>query len=674
MTETKKNNIFSKVIAGIVCIVGMAMFLGSGVGMMVLANMDLFDVSGEKIESRIDGIIAQNDLLRLLEDVSSGRDNDLRFNAELISPNLQFRIVAVSNYNDPYSVSDTNAGTSVDSEPEIVYETDNFSGLEEDFVYGHDGYYYGTVHGSLWDILMNRSYCYGDDTPNGKGYYAFYEVVDDLDYSNREDDLYCQAHELAGLIASLTRAAAVIFVIGGILLVAGIVAMIRVSGSDIHGVHKIPYIFVPLALACLGVLIGACIAALFYLRMDLATNVTLVAFAVTVFSVFAAMCIYNTITRIKAGVFWRYTLLGYIGRGISRISLITGSNSSMTLKLLIGMGVLALVQIAGLWVFYNDISAGIVCFFFYKLISAALVIYLAVQAKKVRDGMKRVASGNLSEPVDTKGMLADFRSHAEDINNAGEGISLAVAESIKSERMKADLITNVSHDIKTPLTSIINYVDLLKKEDLKNEKADEYLEVLDRQSARLKKLTEDIVEASKASSGNIDMNIEKVDLAVLLSQASGEFEEKFKSKDLEFIRTLHADNIYVNADGRYLWRIIDNLLRNIYKYAKSGTRVFLDTREKDGRIEVVFKNTSETMLNISPEELTERFVRGDRSRNTEGSGLGLSIASSLASGMGGDLKIDIDGDLFKAILDLEKAEPELPETEVPALEAPSEEA
>ncbi|MBQ4270828.1 MAG: hypothetical protein II718_03315 [Clostridiales bacterium] len=673
MTETKNKTLFSKVIAGIVCMLGLMMFLGSGIGMLVLGGQDLYDISGEKLERRIDGLVAQRDLYRILDDLSHGRDNDFRFNAEHLSPNLQFRIVSVSPYADPNENGYTDVYYYDSDHSEIIYETDNFSGKENDFVWGHEGYYYSTPEGDLWDILLDRSYCYGEDNVLGKEYYAFYEVADDLDYSNRESDLYCQAHEVASLLAALTRAAAIIFVIGGVLLAVGIVSMVKVTGSEIHTVHKIPYILVLTALAALGVLIGACIAALFYLRMDLATNIVLTLFAVTVFSVFAVMCIYNTITRIKARCFWRNTLLGYIVRGLLKISVIAGSNSTMLIKILVGMGLLTFVQVAGLALFYADFGCGMFAYFVYKIIAIALVFYLAVQAKKVRDGMKRVASGDLTQPVDTKGMLADFRSHAEDINNAGEGISLAVAESIKSERMKADLITNVSHDIKTPLTSIINYVDLLKKEDLKNEKADEYLEVLDRQSARLKKLTEDIVEASKASTGNIEMNIERVDLAVLLSQASGEFEEKFKTKDLEFIKTLHADNIYVNADGRYLWRIIDNLLRNIHKYAKNGTRVYLDTREKDGRVEVIFKNISETMLNISPEELTERFVRGDRSRNTEGSGLGLSIASSLASGMGGNLKLDIDGDLFKAILDLEKAEPELPETEVPALEAPSEE-
>ncbi|MBO4241869.1 MAG: HAMP domain-containing histidine kinase [Clostridiales bacterium] len=667
MTETKKNTL-SKVLAGIVCVLGLALFLVSGVSMIFMASQNLYDFSGYTVEDRIDSVIAQNDLYRLLDDLSNGRDNEFRFNAGLVSPNLQYKIVSVGTFDDPYN----------EDEATVIYETPGFSGKMNEFVYGHEGYYYWTPDGTLWDIMMNPAYAYGVDenvTSTGTGYYAFYEVVDDLDYSHQESDLYCQARDLANIITDLAKASAALFVIGSILLVAGLVAMVKAADSELHVVHKIPYIFVLGALMGLGLLISVCVYALFYLQMDVFTNVTLASFAGLVFATFAVMCIYNTITRIKARSFWKNTLLGYIFRGLSKVSVITGSNAAMIFRLMCVMGVLTVVQICGLALFAGDKGFGLFLFFIYKLIAVGLVLYVATQAKKLRDGMKRVAAGNLSEPIDTKGMLADFKAHAEDINNAGEGIGLAVAESLKSERMKADLITNVSHDIKTPLTSIINYVDLLKKEDLKNDRADEYIEVLDRQSARLKKLTEDIVEASKASSGNIEMNIERVDLAVLLSQACGEFEEKFGTKGLELIKTLHQEQIYVNADGRYLWRIIDNLLRNIYKYAKNDTRIFLDTREKDGRVEVVFKNTSEAMLNITPQELTERFVRGDRSRNTEGSGLGLSIASSLAAGMGGDLKLDIDGDLFKAILDLQKAEDPVIETpeELPAIEAPVEE-
>ena len=222
---------------------------------------------------------------------------------------------------------------------------------------------------------------------------------------------------------------------------------------------------------------------------------------------------------------------------------------------------------------------------------------------------------------------------------------------MKSERMRTELITNVSHDIKTPLTSIINYVDLLKKEGVDSENAPEYLEVIDRQSARLRKLTEDLIEASKASTGNITVNAERTDVNVLLSQANGEYQSKLAARDITTVLSLSETSLFILADGRLLWRVFDNLLGNINKYAQSGTRVYLSSEhDRDGKVRITFRNISHAPLNISGDELMERFVRGDASRNTEGSGLGLSIARSLVELQGGTFDIEIDGDLFKAIL------------------------
>lgn len=221
---------------------------------------------------------------------------------------------------------------------------------------------------------------------------------------------------------------------------------------------------------------------------------------------------------------------------------------------------------------------------------------------------------------------------------------------MKSERFKTELITNVSHDIKTPLTSIINYVDLIKKENPENENIKNYIEVLDRQSGRLKKLIEDLVEASKASTGSLAVNLAESDVSVLLSQTVGEFDERLKAAGLTAVLGLPEKPVLIMADGRHLWRVFDNLMNNICKYSQKGTRVYLDVAESSGTVTVIFKNISAYELNISGEELTERFVRGDRSRNTEGSGLGLSIARSLTELQDGTLDIDIDGDLFKVTL------------------------
>ena len=252
-------------------------------------------------------------------------------------------------------------------------------------------------------------------------------------------------------------------------------------------------------------------------------------------------------------------------------------------------------------------------------------------------------------------MYRDLRQHAEQLNDLGGAIGTAVDERMQSERFKAELITNVSHDLKTPLTSIINYVDLLKKVPIENPQAAEYIEVLDRKSQRLKKLTEDLVEASKASTGSLTVNKERLGMAQLVVQALGEYEEKFEQKRLEVVPVLPDHEFYVWADGRHLWRVIDNLLSNCYKYALEGTRIYLNVVRWDGSITLSIKNISRQALNIPPDQLMERFVRGEESRSTEGSGLGLSIARSLTELQDGTFRLDIDGDLFKAAISFPEA-------------------
>jgi signal transduction histidine kinase len=230
---------------------------------------------------------------------------------------------------------------------------------------------------------------------------------------------------------------------------------------------------------------------------------------------------------------------------------------------------------------------------------------------------------------------------------------------MKSERLKTELITNVSHDLKTPLTSIVNYVDLMKKEDIQPEKAKEYLEVLDRQSKRLKKLTLDLLEASKASTGNISVSNEPTNIKVLLSQLEGEYAEKLAASNLELHVSVPEEDMWISADGRLLSRVFDNLMNNIFKYTQPGTRVYVTARAEGENSVIEFKNISKYQLNISGDELMERFVRGDSSRNTEGSGLGLSIAKSLTELQNGELDIVVDGDLFKAIVSMELTPPEI---------------
>ena len=222
---------------------------------------------------------------------------------------------------------------------------------------------------------------------------------------------------------------------------------------------------------------------------------------------------------------------------------------------------------------------------------------------------------------------------------------------MKSERLKTELITNVSHDIKTPLTSIINYVDLMKNENIENPKVQEYLEILDNKSQRLKKLTEDLVEASKASSGNIKLTIEKLNLKELIKQVRGEFEDKFEKRGLTIIETLPEEEIYIEADSRYMYRVLENMYVNISKYALENSRVYIDVEKENDTAKVILKNISKDKLNISVDELMQRFVRGDSARSTEGSGLGISIAKSLTELQNGKFNIYLDGDLFKVVIE-----------------------
>ena len=312
----------------------------------------------------------------------------------------------------------------------------------------------------------------------------------------------------------------------------------------------------------------------------------------------------------------------------------------------------AILFVEFLWIAIAGTSPGKQLFgwFIERAVLVLATLYALLSMKQLLEAGQRIAKGELDCKVDTSKLRGPFKEHGEDLNSITDGMNRAVGERMKSERFRTELITNVSHDIKTPLTSIINYVDLLEKEQPENEKMREYLEVLDRQSAKLKKLIDDLLEASKASSGSLSVNLTECELGILLDQMAGEYSEKLSAAGLELILTKPEESVKIMADGRHMWRIFDNLLNNICKYAQRGTRVYLDLTADALKAVVTFRNISATRLNISGDELTERFVRGDSSRNTEGSGLGLSIAQSLAQLQKGALDITVDGDLFKVVL------------------------
>lgn len=291
------------------------------------------------------------------------------------------------------------------------------------------------------------------------------------------------------------------------------------------------------------------------------------------------------------------------------------------------------------------------------IIVGVLLYKDALERQGIVKGIETIAGGEVEHQIDTEELHGDNRVLANSVNSIGKGIKEAVEISMKDERMKADLITNVSHDIKTPLTSIINYVDLLKREQVDSEKVQSYIRVLDEKSQRLKQLTDDLVEASKITSGNISYHFERINLTELMNQSIGEFSEKFEMKNLTTVMNVNVRDAVIEADSRRIWRVMENLLNNVYKYAMPGTRVYvsIDKSEKGQpqeteQVEISIKNISENPLNCRPEELTERFIRGDESRTTEGSGLGLSIAKNLTIAQKGSFEIELDGDLFKVFL------------------------
>lgn len=358
------------------------------------------------------------------------------------------------------------------------------------------------------------------------------------------------------------------------------------------------------------------------------------------------------IKRIKSKTLFRNTITYRILRWIKSLITSMTRNANMTVKLILIFIAFGILNIIGFSLSISEPIGIFILIAIWVYVFAKMHQWL-VRYIEIRNAINEIYMGNTEVHLDEKRYKGSLNSMAIQVNDIAGGLSNAIQEKLKSERLKTELITNVSHDIKTPLTSIINYVDLLKKEKMPNEQAEEYLNILDNKSQRLKRLTEDLVEASKASSGNIKLNIEKLNVNELLKQVSGEFEDKFKLRNLEEVMSLPEKNVYINADSRYMYRILENMYSNISKYAMDNTRVYIDVIPNNNRITIQMKNISKEKLNISTEELMQRFVRGDSARNTEGSGLGLSIATSLTTLQGGTFNIYLDGDLYKVIIEFD---------------------
>ena len=370
----------------------------------------------------------------------------------------------------------------------------------------------------------------------------------------------------------------------------------------------------------------------------------LVPFVLLFLCTFAAQC--------KAGTVLRASLIARIARFLWRIvrSLFLGlwriaRNLPLLWKTALVMAGVFFLEMLFVLAGYGSVDG---IFVIMKAVELLAALYIALNLRTLQKGGEKLADGDFSSPIDTRYLIGDFKRYGQELNDVQSGLEQAVQEQMKAEHLKTELITNVSHDIKTPLTSIVNYVDLLKKEDIPSPEAREYIAVLDRQSHRLKKLTEDLVEASKASSGVLNVDLQPTDVNVLFSQIEGEYQERLAACQLTLVTQPPAPGTVIRADSRLLSRVMDNLVSNICKYALPSTRVYVVSTLSREAVTISFKNVSRDELNISPDELMERFVRGDASRHTEGSGLGLSIARSLVQLQGGRFDLAIDADLFRA--------------------------
>ncbi|HWS30012.1 MAG TPA: sensor histidine kinase [Clostridia bacterium] len=474
---------------------------------------------------------------------------------------------------------------------------------------------------------------------------------------------------LAGAAVRLVNAEGAMYALFAALVVAGVALFVfllcaagRREGSDEpvkSRLDRVPFDFLLglslLAYIGLGLLLRELSYSYFYDLRYLEKYMLLPVAAILAPAVLIALMLCVTFAaRVKTGTLFSNNIISYVlrflwrcikavGRGIHTLY----KNTGVLWKAALGYLALALVLLIAA-IDLNRGGGGWLFLLF--LLGFAAVCVVALQLRRLETGAEALAAGRVEARIDTKRMLPTLKKHAGNLNGAAEGMDRAVEARMKSERMKTDLITNVSHDLKTPLTSIVNYIDLLQKEPIEGENAKEYLDVLARQAQKLKKLTEDIVEASKASSGALSVKLEPTDAAELLHQSMAEYAERFAASSLTPQVKAQEGLPHIMADGRLLWRVLDNLLSNAVKYSLPSTRVYCEAISAGDKVLITVKNISREPLDAPLDELTERFTRGDASRASEGSGLGLSIAKSLTELQRGSLDLSADGDLFKAEL------------------------
>ena len=490
-------------------------------------------------------------------------------------------------------------------------------------------------------------------TDNFKGYEVYSNIdPNTLNYSN---SLYVQ-QTVYNIFKGHENLPAYLIPLSSILILVMIVYLIWATGHEkgkegiqLNSIDKISYEIISIVIMfVIGMMMSFAVASV---ESQIPQRILMSVFLLCYLIGYACLAVWvsTTIRRLKAKQFIRsfltYKVCRWIKVTIQKIFKKVTDKENANRKITImywGFVVISIILACTMW---SGIGLLVLIAFwiwtYYKLLQ------YNKKLQKINEALRNIYEGNPNVKLNEEELEGTLKIMAKYINDIAGGFTNAIEQSLKSERLKTELITNVSHDIKTPLTSIINYVDLLKKEEINNAQIEQYIAVLDKKSQRLKKLIEDLVEASKVSSGNVKLNMEIINLKELLNQTIGEFEDKLEKKNLKIEMNLPNENVLITADNRYLYRVIENVFSNISKYALEGSRVYIKLEKQKEEVYLEFKNISKDKLNISAEELMQRFVRGDKSRYTEGSGLGLSIAESLTELQGGKFKIDIDGDLFK---------------------------
>ena len=622
----------AKITAFLLLMVVAAVTAGGALGAAFLYHTDIYTSSETAFKQGLFESIAWEDAWNILDDVSwDGENRAARLEgAERYCAERNIAFAAVYDKSDT-EIWRSGTNTAADSpwKISVTYDLD----VSEENVY--------TV-----ELVLDDAFPIDDD-------YAFANWVADLAYALRY------------WIYAIIAAAALLTVICFVFLLCAAGHHPGVDGIRPGWGTKIPLDLLTAAVG-LGLFLGIQLVVEAGFWSGIAVILGIVLGSAAGAGVFTGWCM-SLALRIKLGGWWRNTVI-YValrwawkvlkklggglraaGRGLAGLLggiPLVGKTVLIFLGLCVLEGLGILVSLGFFW------SWGVLAFLWVleKILLFLAVLAVALMCRKLLLGGRALAAGDLAYQVDTSRMVLDFKSHGEDLNHIAQGMAAAVDQRMRSERMKTELITNVSHDIKTPLTSIINYADLIGKEPRDSEKIPEYAAVLTRQSERLKRLIEDLVEASKASTGNLEVDLAPCQPGVLLTQAAGEYEQKLKDAGLDLVTRQPEAPVTILADGRRLWRVFDNLMNNICKYAQRGTRVYLTLEERDGQAVISFKNTSRAPLDIPAEELLERFVRGDAARGGEGNGLGLSIARSLTELQKGTLDLTVDGDLFKVVL------------------------